>query len=375
MDFDLTEEQQLFADTSRRFLESECPVDAVRKLAETEAGFDRGWWQQAAELGWASLLVDEDYGGAGLGAEGVVYLALVAEEMGRLVSPGPLLPCNVVAAALSRSGNDQQRAEVLPRLAAGEAVAAWCLAEGGHAWGPAAVALQAERSGSGYRLNGMKGPVEAAAAADYLLVTARCEGGLGQFLVPGDTSGLSIAPLESLDLVRRHSRVSFDDVEVSEDALVGEVGGADDDVEYQTQLALVLQSAECSGAADRVLEFTIEWAFDRYSFGRPLASYQALKHRFADMKLWLEACHATTSAAVRAVADASADAPRLARVAKSYVGDHAPEIVQDCVQMHGGLGVTWEHDLHLYLRRVATNRMIYGAPAEHRAAIADLLEF
>src|SRR5690606_16866327 len=117
-----------------------------------------------------------------------------------------------------------------------------------------------------------------------------------------------------------------------------------------------------------------EWAFNRYTFGRPLASYQALKHRFADMKMWLEACHATTSAAIRAIADGDAAAAQLARIAKAYVGDHACEIVQDCIQMHGGIGVTWEHDIHLYLRRVATNRVLFGEPSEHREWIAASLE-
>jgi alkylation response protein AidB-like acyl-CoA dehydrogenase len=374
VDFDLTQEQQLFLDTTRRFLEAESHAGVVRKLAYDPAGFDRGWWRRAAGLGWLSLLVAEDHGGAGLGDEGAVYLGIVAEELGRFVAPGPVLVSAIVAATLSRSGSAAQRSDVLPALLDGDAVATWCIAERGGSWDAAEVALEARRDGGGFTLTGVKGPVEAGARADLLLVTARCEGELTQFLVPAAAPGITTTPLDGLDLVRRFAEISFDGVTVPAGAAVGPVGGAAGDVERQTQLALALSAAESAGAADQVLAFTLQWAFDRFSFGRPLASYQALKHRFADMKMWLEACHATASAALRAIADEAPDAGRLARVAKSYTGDHAPEIVQDCVQMHGGIGVTWDHDIHLYLRRVATNRVAYGEPAAHRERIAALLE-
>lgn len=373
MDFDLTEEQQLFADTSRRFLSDECDLSAVRKLAETDAGFAADWWRRAAGLGWISLLVDEDAGGLGLGGDGILYLGLVAEEMGRMVSPGPLLPCSVVASTLSQSGNAEQRSVALPALVSGEATACWCFAEGGRDWSADSVAMQAERVAGGYRLRGDKWPVEAAAEAQYMLLTARCDGYLTQFLVPADTAGIVVEPLEGLDLVRRFARVRFDAVQVDDACLVGTEGGADDDIERQLQIGLGVSCAESAGAVARVFEFTLEWAFERYSFGRPLASYQALKHRFADMKTYLEGCHAAASAALHAIAGGAADSACQARVAKAFIGDFAPEIVQECVQMHGGIGVTWDHDIHLYLRRVATNRAILGTPREHRANIADLL--
>lgn len=373
MDFDLTEDQQLFRDTARRFLQSECPVDKVRALAEQPAGFDRDWWRRAAELGWMTLLVDEAHGGVGLGAQGPVYLGIVAEEMGRLVSPGPVLASSIVAAALSRASNADIHSDTTARLASGEIIAAWCLAEGDRASQPSSVALKAERTATGYRLTGLKTPVEAGAEADVLLVTAMGDGGLIQLLVPGDAKGVSIECLEGLDLVRRHARITFDGVEVADAAMVGDASSAVADVEHQMQLALTLQSAESSGAAERVFEFTLEWMFDRYSFGRPLASYQALKHRFADMKSWIEGCHAISSAAIRAVGAGDPLAAQFARAAKSYVSDRTPEIVQDCVQMHGGIGVTWDHDIHLYLRRVASNRLLYGGPADTREQIAALL--
>ena len=155
--------------------------------------------------------------------------------------------------------------------------------------------------------------------------------------------------------------------------MVGSVATAADITERMFQVAVALQCAETNGAVDRVFEFTVQWAFDRYSFGRPLASYQALKHRFSDMRTWLECCMATTDVAVQAVNDRNPDAARLISVAKAYVGTKAVQIVQDCVQMHGGLGVTWEHDIHLYLRRVMVDRQLYGTPADHKRRISDLI--
>jgi alkylation response protein AidB-like acyl-CoA dehydrogenase len=230
------------------------------------------------------------------------------------------------------------------------------------------------RAPGGFVLNGVKDRVEAAGQADLFLIPAQTEEGPAQVLIRADAPGVSVEPSWSLDIVRRFGEVRLDGVQVGPEALVGEPGQAAAALRRQDQVAAVLSCAETCGAADRVLEFTVEWAFDRYSFGRPLASYQALKHRFADMKTWLEACHAITLAAARAVADAAPDADELASVAKSYVGSRGTDIIQDCVQMHGGLGVTWEHDLHLYLRRATVNRALHGTPQEHRRRIADLME-
>jgi alkylation response protein AidB-like acyl-CoA dehydrogenase len=247
------------------------------------------------------------------------------------------------------------------------------LAEPSGSWDVAGIQLRAEPVPGGFVLSGDKAYVEAGAQAAVLLVTARTTTGLTQFLVSPDTDGVTVTPVPALDLVRRFARVSFTNAVVPEDRVLGDVGGAEVAVERQLQVALVLQCAEMVGAIDRVFELTVRWAFDRYSFGRPLASYQALKHRFADMKMWLEACHATATAAAEAVAAGTPDAGELARVAKAYVGERAPEIVQDCIQLHGGIGVTWEHDLHLYLRRVTLDRALFGSPADHLQQIAVML--
>jgi alkylation response protein AidB-like acyl-CoA dehydrogenase len=344
--FGLTDDQQLFRETTAKFLEDTCPLDAVRRIAEDEpGGFDRAWWRRGAELGWTSMLVSEDHGGGCISGNPLADLQLVAEEMGRLVSPGALIPTNVVAAALSRVGTPAHHKQ-LAGLVSGESIATWCpdASDLGIAGTPGTDGgIEAVAHGDGFVLQGTSRPVEAGGEADLILVTA---------------------------LVRRFARLQFQQVEVAADAVVGEPGSVDADVERQLEDAVALQCAEMVGAVDRVLQFTIEYAQDRFSFGRPLASYQALKHRFADMKMWLEASYATAEAAARAVDSGSDHAAELVSVAKSYIGDHAPFILSECVQLHGGIGVTWDHDLHLYLRRVVQDQTQFGTPRHHRERVA-----
>ena len=361
MELQLSGDQELFLDTSRRLLAAECSIAAVRSLEAEPDGFSRDTWRRGAELGWTSMLVPEAHGGGSLSEHGLLDLALVAEEMGRTVAPGPLVPVNLVAAALGAAGTEAQRAQVLPGLLAGEAVAAWT--------GPQAI--DAEVQGDDLVLRGTMPAVEAGGQADHLLVVVRSGEGLSHVLVPAATEGLVVGPMGTLDLVRRFASVTFDGAVVPRALLVGELGGAAGEVERLLQIACALQCAETCGAIDRVLAMTIEYLGDRYSFGRPLSSYQALKHRIADQKVWLEACHAITTAATRAVAAGESDAGRLASAAKHWVGPHATELIQDCIQLHGGIGITWEHDLHLYLRRATVNRTTYGTPDDHADRIAD----
>jgi alkylation response protein AidB-like acyl-CoA dehydrogenase len=373
VELELQGDQELFVETTRRFLETECPLTAVRALYDDPVGFARDYWVQGAQLGWTAMLVPEDLGGGNISGAGVVDLTLVAEEMGRLVAPGPLLPVNVVADTLARSGSPEQQESELGPLVAGERIATWAFAEPAGRWEPSGVALAGVEAGGGWTLSGTKAYVQDAGAADVLLVTARTGDGLTQFLVPGDTPGITVTPQQSLDMTRHYGDVEFTDVSVAATTVVGRVGDAASDVERQLQVALTVQNAETVGAVNRVYEFTLEYAKDRLAFGRPIGSYQALKHRLADMKMWLEACNATAAASARAVQDEADDASQLVSVAKAYIGDRAPAMVQDCVQLHGGIGVTWEHDLHLYLRRVAQNAALYGSTRDHRDRLATLL--
>jgi alkylation response protein AidB-like acyl-CoA dehydrogenase len=373
MELALSDDQEFFRDTTRKFLGSECPIPKVRELRSNPAGFDREYWRQGAELGWMSMLVPEEFGGGSVSENGLADLALVADAFGSHVAPGPLLPCNVVAAALGRSGSAEQRGELLPAIIAGEVVATWAYTEAPPHDGLGDLGLRAEADGEGFVLTGVKSPVEAGAEADQLLVTATTDAGPAQFLVAPDAPGVTVIPLRSVDLVRRYARIQFDGVRVPATALVGDAGNAGADVEYQLQLASVVQSAEMVGAAQVVFDFTLDWTFSRYSFGRPLASYQEIKHRFADMKMWLEASHGLADVAAR-YQERDDAAARASSAAKAYAGDYLAELVQDCVQLHGGIGVTYEHDIHLYLRRITADRLTYGTPTEHRQRIATLRE-
>jgi len=373
MRFDLTADQRLLQSATAEFLEKSSPVRGSRALHEKGQAFDRETWRRGAELGWASLIVAEELGGGSVSGEGLIDATIIAEQFGRLAAPGPFLAVNVVAAALAEATNASAHAELIGRLVAGEAIGTWACCAPDRGWDPVAGAVEAAPDGEGYRLTGAHERVEAATDADVFLVLSRAPEGLTQFVVPRDADGLSVSPLTSLDLTRGFGRVSYDGVRVAPSALVGEAGGAESAVERQFQIAVVLQCAELTGVVEKVLEFTRQWMFDRFTFGRPLASYQALKHRFADMTLWSHAAQATTAAAAAAVARRHADAAELVSIAKSYAGQRATDIIQDCVQLHGGLGVTWDHDIHVYLRRAAVDRVTWGAPSEHRRRVADLL--
>lgn len=343
-----SDDTTLLLETARRFLKDETSTTTVRTWGETAEGFDRGWWATATELGWTSLACGHWAGGV------ETTLAALAFELGRVVAPGPFIPCNLVADALSRSAAHD---DVVAAISEGTAIATWCVSEPDRPWGTIETTLARGR------LTGVKTLVEAALQADAFLVTAAGEDGLVQLVVPADARGVEVQSLRGLDLVRRYGEVRFAEVSIDDDAVLPR--GAEG-FERLVQLALVMQTAEMAGCAERLFTMTAEYAFERHSFGRPLASYQALKHRFADMKTALEASRATADAAARAVEACDPNAGKLARAAKVYVGDQAPEIAQGCVQLHGAIGVTWEHDIHLFMRRILVDRGLYGMPDDHR---------
>jgi alkylation response protein AidB-like acyl-CoA dehydrogenase len=371
MDLELSEDQEFLAGTTRRFLEAEAPVSAIRAARHDAAGFDREYWRRGAELGWTSPLVTEENGGGSVSGRPLADLALIAFAFGHHAAPGPLVPANVVAAVLSRVGVTGETSRTLARLISGDLIGTWAYLEPRTRFGD--INASVTRTSAGVRIVGAKAPVESAQSADVLLVTGRSGDGLTQVLVPAEAEGVTITPMTSIDLTRRFGNVVFD-IELPERAVVGEFGAAAEQVEWQGQVAIALELAQMVGAMDRAFAMTLEWAFDRYSFGRPLASYQELKHRFADMKLWLEASHAITDMAVRAADDGAEDAAELISAAKAYVSHYGPELMHDCVQIHGGIGVTFEHDLHLYLRRVVLGSKLHGSAADHRERLTVLLE-
>ncbi|MEV0248176.1 acyl-CoA dehydrogenase family protein [Nocardia sp. NPDC050712] len=367
-----TADQRLFQETTRDFLAGTVPLTTVRALGESGTGLDRDWWRRGAELGWTAPLVPETLGGGSVSGRPLTELAGIAEEFGRACAPGPLAATSAALTGLARAG--ARFAEQIGAIVAGAAIATWAVYEPGRGLDLSVPGCLAAPEGDGYRLTGIKDRVEYGSDADLFLVTAHSPHGPVQLLVPATAPGVRVTPTWTLDLVRTTARVEFASVAVESAAVMQHGPAAAAAARAQLQVASTLTALEMTGATERAFDATVAWMFDRYTFGRPLASYQALKHRMADNKTWLEACRATAWAAAAAWDDAVESAAEAAAVAKAYVGDRSPVIVQDCVQLHGGIGVTWEHDLHLYLRRVTLGRALYGTPEEQYRRITEFLE-
>ncbi|MDV3132078.1 acyl-CoA dehydrogenase family protein [Mycobacterium sp. 29Ha] len=366
-------EVDLFLSTTRAFLDREASIERVREMHSRGDTYDRDWWRKAAELGWTSLLVPDELGGGSVSGNGVADLALVAEQIGRTVAPGPLMPVSAVLAGLVDASNSTQHTEMIAALIEGTAVSAWAVDEPGAPFGAVPTTVATEWA-NGYRIDGVKDRVEAGIGCDSYLVTARAADRPIQLMVPADAKGVTVEPVASIDLVRDYATVRFDGVEVDADAVVGTSDETLDLIARQSQIAQLLQTCEMLGILDAVFAKTVEWALERHSFGRPLASYQALKHRFADLKTQLEACRAIAALATRHVSARAVDAALTVSAAKAYIGEHSVAIVQDCIQLHGGIGVTWEHDLHLFLRRIEVNRAMFGTTEEHQENVFALSE-
>lgn len=368
MDFGFSDEQDMLREASRRFLDSEMPVTRVRSMLEDDGpGYDPDCWRKAAALGWFGILVPEQHGGAG---QSLVDAVVVAEELGRTVQPGPYLPTMVASMAIAEFGTAEQQASILPSVADGSTVLAWSAPPG---FGDALDnAITVRAVGDELILDGATSLVQDAHVADQLLLTARDGDGLCQVLVPARSPGLDIRVLKTLDLARRLCAVELDGVRVPSSARLG-VGDATEAADRQVAAALVLQCAEAVGGAERLLEMTVAYAKDRVQFGRPIGSFQAIKHKCANMLVWVEASKSATYYAALAVQDRLPETSLAASIAKSYVGQAYPDVAGEALQIHGGIGFTWEHDVHLYLRRAKSNEVLLGDPAWHRERICQLV--
>ena len=371
MDLNLSDDQQLLRETSAKFIAASCPLTKVRELAETDTGIDPDYLRQTAELGWYALLVPEEHGGGSISGDGLSDAAIVAEERGRLLQPGPFVPANVVAFALSEAGTAAQQADVLPAIVAGETVATWAVASE-HGSYDLGTALRVTTNGKGFTVSGTAGLVQDAHLAAWLLVTGGSERGLSQFLVPASSPGIRIETLEGLDLTRRFSRVHFDDVALTDTERVGEPDGAAPLVDRQLDVAITLSVAESVGAMDENFTTALDYAKVRTAFGRPIGSFQAVKHQLADASMMLETSKGMATSAVRSVSKRADDASEVASMVKAFVGDAAIDLTQTCWQVFGGIGYTWEHDHHLYLRRLTADASLYGQPSWHRERICTI---
>jgi alkylation response protein AidB-like acyl-CoA dehydrogenase len=374
MQLDLTDDQKTFQQAARRSIEKEIPLTKIRELVEEGATLDRAWWQAGAELGWAAMLVPEELDGGTISGEGVRDLAIIAEEFGRGVVPAPLQAVNTVIAGLVEVVAEQEHhAETIGGLFSGELIGSWAAYEPGKEWDPLNPATVAKIESGSIVIDGVKDRVEYATAADVFLVTASGPEGVVQVLVPADAPGVTVTATPGVDLTRPFGEVRFDNVEIPSESLVGTAATTAAVIERQFQVAVALQCAETAGVVEKAFELSVQWAFDRYSFGRPLASYQALKHRWADQRTWLEAILATSDAAAAAVSNRDPNAAELVSVAANYVGDKSTEIIQDIVQLFGGIAITYEHDVHFYLRKATANKHLYGTPTDHRRRVAELI--
>jgi alkylation response protein AidB-like acyl-CoA dehydrogenase len=371
VDVGLTTDQELLRDTTTRFIEAACPLTRVRELSTGDRDAGPDYRQQAAELGWFAMLVAEEHGGGSISDNPVVDAAIIAVARGAQLQPGPFVGTNVVAYALSEAGDAAQREKVLAPLLSGEAAATWAAAGPTGEWDLGAGVHAAARDG-GFVLTGTKTLVQDADTSDWILVSATKGGGVAQFLVTSDTPGVTVRRLDGLDVTRAFCTIAFDDAEVASSAIVGDPDRAPELIDRQLQIAAVLSTAESVGAMDHVFELATEYAKARIAFGRPIGSFQAVKHLLADTSLQLEMSKGVLAEAARAVGECRADAAEDASMAKAFVGEHAVDLAHNCWQVFGGIGYTWLHDQHLYLRRLTTDAALYGDPAWHRERICRL---
>lgn len=374
MDFDFTEDQVMLRNLTREFMTRESAPKAVRAVWEDPRGFNESTWQQMAEMGLQGLAIDEGYGGQGLG---MIEQALVLDEMGRAAYPGPYFATAMLAAgAIAASGQASQMARYLPDIAAGRTRATLALIESSLAWAPSSVRMRAERTGSGYALSGVKRFVPFAQVADLMLVVARTSDAPGDgttvFAVPGDAAGLSKTPNVEMDRTNPTSTVALRDVQVDQDAVIGEIDQGWAVIGPLLERAAVAAAAEMLGASRRCMEMSVEYAKVRQQFGQPIGTFQAIKHACAEMLLEVENSHAAVYYAAWAQDAKSADASLAASAAKAYVGDASRKVCGSSIQVHGGIGFTWEYDLHLYFKRAKHFEPLYGDADFHRERALQL---
>jgi alkylation response protein AidB-like acyl-CoA dehydrogenase len=362
MYFDLTDEQQAIKSTAHDSPAARYKSERIRELAESEHGFEQSDWDEMADLGWPGLALPEEWGGQGLG---IVELAVLFDEMGYALAPSPLFSNTIAGLALAQCGSDDQRERFLRPLAEGKLRGAPALWDAGTPAAPGEFAMEARADGDGVVLDGEKVLVMDAAAADFFLV-ATSDG--RRHLVERDADGLTMTLATSIDPTRRLYSLRFDGVRIaSEDSLPG----AEADYYPVFHRVCVALAAESTGIAQRTMEMAVEYAKDRQQFGRPIGSYQAVSHRCAQMLLETENARSAVYGAAWA-ADAEPESlPKAASMAKAYASDAGWRVPDASIQVHGGIGFTWEHDLHFFLKRGRANAAIFGDAKWHRERVAD----
>jgi alkylation response protein AidB-like acyl-CoA dehydrogenase len=369
MDFGLDDEQLALAASVRAVIESGYGMTFVRRMLDDPRGFSPQFWSDAARLGWLGMLVEERFGGT---ARGPMEMVAVQQGLGRGVVPGPFLASAVIATvALERFGSEDQKERWLPAMVAGQAIATLAFQEERGTWDEAGIALPAPRSRATVCLTGEKRFVLDAQVADLVIVPARADEGVTLFLVESSLPGVTVQPMKTVDDTRRMCTVSLDGVQVSEDMVLGEVGSGWAALEMIADMGRVALCAEMVGGAERVLEMCADYARVREQFGRPIGSFQAIQHKCADMLVRLEGARAITFAAAASLARGDDDASFDASAAKSACAETYRSVTTEGVQIHGALGFSWEHDMHLFYKRAKASETFLGDSRFHRARLAE----
>ena len=375
MDFALTEEQEMLKTMARDFLANECPKTMVKEIMESEEDHSPALWKKMAELGWLGLVLPEEHGGTAMTFRD---LTILCQEMGRAVLPGPFIPTVLFAALpILEAGTEEQKKELLPKIVNGEAAFTYAVTEeDGELWAED-VKTRAVAQGGDYIINGTKVFVPDAKAADYMVVAARTkntpdpEDGITLFIVNTGQFGIYISPLKTMDQTRKLYEVSFNNVSVPAENILGELNQGWDIVKKATLKATAAVCADMIGGCETVLEMTVDYVKERVQFGVPVGSFQAVKHRCADMQVDVEYARALMEWAALAIDEDSADAPIAVSMAKSLCGDNYKKITNAGVQLHGGMGFTWDHDMHLYFKRARSTDTILGDSIYHRELVAQ----
>jgi alkylation response protein AidB-like acyl-CoA dehydrogenase len=371
MDFDIGDEQEELRTSVRAVLERECPIAVVRDLVEKGTVPEQPW-RSATELGWPAIAVPERFGGLGLG---FVELALVVEEHGRFLAPGPFLATvTQFAPAVREAGTDEQQARFLGGVAAGQLTGALAVSSPAGRCFPPDDSLRARRRGAGWELTGTRHHVIDGDVADEVVVSARVEEGDGVALFVVPRLSLKSARVTSLDASRPIAAIELDGVGVGADRVLGEPGACGPALTRALEEATIALALETVGVCQELFDRTLEYAKHREQFGRPIGSFQAIQHRFADMFADIEKARATGYFAAMAVAEDDPRRALAASMAKVAAGDCQRRVAREGIQIHGGIGFTWEHDVHLFVKRAKTGEALFGTSAVHRARIADLLQ-
>ena len=377
MDFGFNEEQDMLRKSARDFLAKESPMTYVRRMMEDEVGYSVETWRKMAGLGWMGLILPEEYGGAGLN---MVDLVVVLEEMGRVVMPGPCFSTVLLGAlAVLEGGSEQQKARYLKAIAAGELKATVASLEPNGRWEAEGIGATATADSGGFLLNGTKLFVADAHVADLVVVAVRSEQSKGEegislFAVDVPKEGVTITPLKTMDQTRKLCEVKLEKVRVGPEALIGARGGGFPILKRVTDRAKVALCAEMCGGAERVLEMSVEYAKVRVQFDRPIGSFQAIQHKCANMLLLVESAKSATYYAAWAVANDVPEAPLASAMAKSYTSDAYRVVAGEGIQIHGGIGFTWEHDMHIYFKRAKGSEFTFGDATYNRELVAQLID-